>query len=201
MNPEIQLFFYRIHCEVVQLFYRWKIFRQLFGSGEENLNLLNKSGSNVFELLQRLTEDNVSLTLCRLTDPERTGSYENLSIRNFLGRIEAVLDVTVRQDLHEKLARLEAATGKFRIHRSKRIAHLDLSHALKPELLPPLWYGDLQDALKILESIMKDLHLIALNADTSYKEPAIAYGCDGEYLLRFLRDAHNRLNDNEESSS
>lgn len=201
MNPEIQLLFDRIHCEVVQLFYRWKIFRQLFGSGEENLNLLNKSGSNVFELLQRLTEDNVSLTLCRLTDPERTGSYENLSIRNFLGRIEAVLDVTVRQDLHEKLARLEAATGKFRIHRSKRIAHLDLSHALKPELLPPLWYGDLQDALKILESIMKDLHLIALNADTSYKEPAIAYGCDGEYLLRFLRDAHNRLNDNEESSS
>ena len=201
MNPEIQLLFYRIHCEVVQLFYRWKIFRQLFGSGEENLNLLNKSGSNVFELLQRLTEDNVSLTLCRLTDPEKTGSYENLSIRNFLGRIEAVLDVTVRQDLHGKLARLEAATEKFRIHRSKRIAHLDLTHALKPELLPPLWYSDLQDALKILESIMKDLHLIALNADTSYKEPAIADGCDGEYLLRFLRDAHNHRNDNEESSS
>lgn len=199
MQP--QILFNRIHEEVVQLFYRWKLFRQLFGSGEENLNLLNKSGSNVFELLQRLTEDNVLLTLCRLTDPERTGSYENLSIRNFLGRIGAVLDVTVRQGLHGKLARLEAATEQLRIHRSKRIAHLDLSHALRPELLPPLWYGDMQDALKILESIMKDLHLIVLNADTSYKEPAIAYGCDGEYLLRFLRDAHNRLNDNEECSS
>lgn len=201
MDQEIQSLFCRIHGEVIQLFYRWKIFRQLFGSGEDNLNLLNKSGSNVFALLQRLTEDNVLLTLCRLTDPERTGSYENLSVRNFLGRIEAVLNVTVRQDLQRKLTRLEAATEKLRIHRSKRIAHLDLSHALKPELLPPLLYGDLQDALRTLESIMKDLHLIVLNADTSYKEPAIAYGCDGEYLLRFLRDAHNRKDDNEECSS
>jgi AbiU2 len=200
MDTEMQILFNCIHEEVVQLFYRWKIFRQLFGSGEENLKLLNKSGSNIFALLQRLTEDNVSLTLCRLTDPERTGSYENLSIRNFLGRIGAVLDAKVRGDLHGKLARLEAATEMLRIHRSKRIAHLDLNHALKPELLPSLRYDDLQDAMKILESIMKDLHLIVFNADTSYKEPAVAYGCDGEYLLRILRDAHNRQNDNEKCS-
>ena len=192
----MQILFNCIHGEVVQLFYRWKIFRQLFGSGEENLNLLNKSGSNVFALLQRLTEDNISLTLCRLTDPEMTGPYENLSIRNFLGRIEAVLNDKVREDLRGKLAKLEAATEKLRIHRSKRIAHLDLSHALKPERLPLLQYGDLQDALKLLESIMRDLHLFVFNADTSYKEPAVAYGCDGEYLLRFLRDAYNRQNDN-----
>ncbi|MEO7862878.1 MAG: hypothetical protein ABIU05_21060 [Nitrospirales bacterium] len=196
MDTEMQILFNCIHGEVVQLFYRWKIFRQLFGSGEENLNLLNKSGSNVFALFQRLTEDNISLTLCRLTDPERTGPYENLSIRNFLGRIEAVLNAKVREDLRGKLAKLEAATEKLRVHRSKRIAHLDLSHALKPELLPSLQYGDLQDALKLLESIMRDLHLFVFNADTSYKEPAVAYGCDGEYLLRFLRDAHNRQNDN-----
>ena len=107
-----------------------------------------------------------------------------------------MLNAKVREDLRGKLAKLEAATEKLRIHRSKRIAHLDLSHALKPELLPSLQYGDLQVALKLLESIMRDLHLFVFNADTSYKEPAVAYGCDGEYLLRFLRDAHNRQNDN-----
>ncbi len=79
MDTEIRILFNCIHEEVVQLFYRWKMFRQLFGSGEENLNLLNQSGSNVFALLQGLIIENAFLTVCRLTDPERTGSYQNLA--------------------------------------------------------------------------------------------------------------------------
>jgi len=195
MEPEVRKFFWSLHQEVLYLFYRWKIFRQLFASGKENLELLNKSGSNVFALLQCLIEDNIILTLCRLTDPEKTGSNENLSIRNFLGRIDAGVNADVMGDLHSKLANLQTATEKLRIHRSKRIAHLDLSHTFTPELLPILQYSDLQDVLKLLESLMREIHLVIFNADTSYMEPAVAYGCDGEHLFRVLGDAR-RQNDN-----
>lgn len=198
MDTEIRILFNCIHEEVVQLFYRWKMFRQLFGSGEENLNLLNQSGSNVFALLQGLIIENAFLTLCRLTDPERTGPYQNLSIRYLLGRMETTLDDKVREDLRRKLARLEAATEKLRSHRSKRIAHFDLDHAVKPEQLPSVEYGDVEDALELLESIMRDFHLAVWNADTRYREPSIAYGCDGNHLLGMLRDAHDRRGTNKE---
>ena len=192
MDTEIRILFNCIHEEVVQLFYRWKMFRQLFGSGEENLNLLNQSGSNVFALLQGLIIENAFLTLSRLTDPERTGSYQNLSIRNLLGKIETTLGDKVREDLRGKLAKLEAATEKLRSHRNKRIAHLDLNHAVKLERLPSVEYGDVEHAMELLEFIMRGFHLVLCNADTRYREPSIAYGCDGNHLLGVLRDAHDR---------
>lgn len=192
MDTEIRRLFSCIHEEVVQLFYRWEIFRQLFDSGEENISLLNRSGSNVFALLQGLIIENAFLTLCRLTDPGRTGSFQNLSIGNILGKISARLKDEQREDLSGKLERLEEATEKIRSHRNKRITHLDLNHAIKAERLPSVEYGDLEDSLELVESIMRDLHLLLWNADTYYSEPSIAYGCDGDHLLRVLRDAGDR---------
>lgn len=201
MGAEITVLFYRIHEEVVHLFYRWKIHRQLFAGGQENLDLLNRSGSNVFSLLQGLIEENAFLTLCRLTDPAATGSYENLSIKSLLEKAGATLDARVHADLSERLERLEAATGKLRVHRSKRIAHLDLAHAINPELLPVVYYSELEDALNALGEVMRSLHLELLSADATYREPAIAYGCDGEHLLCILRDAHGRRDDSKENAS
>ena len=43
MNAEAKIF-HAIDEEVLQMFYRWKILQQLFGSGKENLDLLNRSG-------------------------------------------------------------------------------------------------------------------------------------------------------------
>jgi hypothetical protein len=192
MDTPIGLLFSHIDEEVAQLFYRWKIFHQLFGSGKENLNLLNQSGSNVFALLQGLIIENVFLTLCRLTDPERIGSHENLSIRYLLGRMETTLTDKARENLREQLTKLEAATETLRSHRNKRIAHLDPDHAVKLEPLPLVEYGDLENALELLESIMRDFLLLVWNADTHYRNQSIAYGCDGDHLLRVLREAHDR---------
>jgi hypothetical protein len=192
MDTEIRMLFQCLDEEVFGLFYRWKIFQQLFGSGKENLNLLNQSGSNVFALLQGLIIENTLLTLCRLTDSERTGRHWNLSIRYLLGKMETALDDKARENIGGQLIRLEAATEKLRSHRSKRIAHLDLDHAVKPEELPSVEYGDLENALRLLESIMQDLYQVVWNASVHYRAQSIAPGCDGDHLLRILRDAHDR---------
>ena len=190
MESEVRKLFWTLHKEVLYLFYRWKIYGQLFGSGGDNLNLLNQSGSNVFALLQNLIMDDVFLTLCRLTDPVQTSGHKNLSLRYLLGKIGATLPDTLRKDLKRKLARLDKTNKNIRDHRRRRIAHLDLRYATEAEALPPVMQGDLDDSLQVLESIMRDLHLVLFNASTAYKEPAIAYGCDGDYLLRVLREAH-----------
>lgn len=191
MDAQIGLLFSHLDEEVAQLFYRWKICHQLFGSGKENLNLLNQSGSNVFALLHGLIIENVFLTLSRLTDPERIRSHENLGIRSLLARLETTLDDKVRNSLRGQLTKLEAATETLRSHRNKRIAHLDLNNVIKLEPLPSVEYGDLENALELLESIMRDLRLLVWDADTDYRNQSIAYGCDGEYLLCVLRQVHN----------
>lgn len=201
MDVEVRTLFHRIHEEAIQLFYRWEIYRQLFAGGQENLNLLNRSGSNVFALLQGLIQENVFLTLCRLTDPEKTGAYENLSLRNLLGKAEAVFETNVHADLLGKLEQLENLTDKLRVHRRKRIAHLDLVHAINLERLSEVQYAEVEEALSSLGSVMRELHRLILDADTSYREPAIEYGCDGNHLLQVLRNVHSHQGRDKESNS
>lgn len=183
--------FWFLHSEVLYLFYRWKIYRQLFDSGADNLKLLNQSGSNVFALLQSLIMDDVYLTLCRLTDPAKSNGKKNLSLRYFLGTVGSTLNDQLRKDLKKKLARVDNLTKSIRDHRRRRIAHLDLGYASQAEPLPPVVHRDLDESLDLLNSLMKDLHVALFDASTDYKEPAIAYGCDGEYLLTVLRGAND----------
>jgi hypothetical protein len=190
MESEVRKLFWSLHKEVLYLFYRWKIYRQLFDSGADNLKLLNQSGSNVFALLHNLIMDDVFLTLCRLTDPVKTNGKTNLSLRYFLGKASTLLTDELRKDLKRKFTRLDKLTNSVRDHRKRRIAHLDLRYASEIEALPPVMHRDLDDSLKLLNSVMRDLHVALFNADTNYQKPAIAYGCDGDYLLRVLRDAH-----------
>ncbi len=199
MSEEIETLFKCIDEEVVQLFYRWKILHQLFGSGKENLDLLNRSGSNVFALLQALIIENLFLTLSRLTDPEEMGKYKNLSIRYFLQKIVPLVGDEARENLRMKLDGLVAVTDKLRTHRNKRIAHLDLEHAIELKSLPSVEYDDFKTAIEHVRAIMKDI-LFVLFDSTGYHEPSIAYGCDGDYLLRVLRKAYDLRNDTMGSS-
>ena len=189
MNAEIEKLFFAIDEEIVQLFYRWKIFSQLFGNGMENLKILNQSGSNVFALLQTLVIENVYLTLSRLTDPEKTGAHQNLSIRNLVGKLESELSEKLRKDLTTKLAKLDALCKNLRKYKNKRISHLDLGQAIKAKSLPPVTYGELEDALGLVRAIMQELWLELFDSSVYY-EPDIDYGCDGDYLLQTLRKAH-----------
>jgi len=134
--------------------------------------------------------DDVFLTLCRLTDPVKTNGKMNLTLRYFLGKAGAMLTDELRKDLKRKLGRLDKLTQSVRDHRKRRIAHLDLTYASEAQALPPVIYSDLDDSLKLLNSVMLDLHVALFDASTDYKEPSIAYGCDGDYLLCVLRNAH-----------
>ena len=140
--------------------------------------------------------DDLFLKLCRLTDPVKTNGHKNLTPRYLLGKMGGTLTHDRRKVLKRELAKLDKMTKNIRDHRKNRIAHLDLECAIKAKALPTVIQGDLDDSLELLDSIMRELHLVLFNASTSYKEPAIAYGCDGEYLLRVLRDAHKYRDNN-----
>jgi len=192
MEPEVRKLFWSLHENVLIIFYQWKIYRQLFDSGKHNIELLNRSGSNVFALLQKLITDDLFLGLCRLTDPVKVNGHRNLSLRYFLNQLGASIAPERRRKLKAELADLDKLTQNIRLHRRQRLAHLDVRYASKAEPLPPVLRGEIDDALEIVEGVMKDFHLIVTDGSTAYKEPSIAYGCDGEYLLHVLSELPTR---------
>jgi AbiU2 len=187
LDVDVRKVFWSLHREVLELFYQWKIYRQLFDSGENNLEVLNRSGSNVFALMHNLVVNDTFLRLCRLTDPIKGSTRENLSFRYFVNRLGAIIAKEDRKRLKGQLAKLEGLTKSIRQHRNRRLAHLDLNSAIKWEGLPWALIDQINDALDLVNAIMKDLHFLVTNASTEYKDPSIAYGCDGEFLLRVLR--------------
>jgi HEPN superfamily AbiU2-like protein len=147
---ETRKLFLPLYDKVVELFYEWKIFRQLFASGEENLKLLNESGSNVFALLRNLIMNNVFLGLCCLTDPPEMRGHKNLSLKWFLKELGSYVNGDWRLAVETKLDQLDEVMKNIDIHRNKRIGHFDLNCAIEAGPLPPVLYGDVEEALDLV---------------------------------------------------
>ena len=179
-----------VNAQVIQLAFRWKIFCQLFDSGPENIQLMNKSGSNVFGLFQRLVLDDVMICLSKLTDPEKSPGGENASIKNVLGKARTYLSAPTFTEVEALIVELEHHVQNVRSHRNKALAHADLSHALNVAALPAITYDELEKAMKTLQEIVNKVASEALRWTTHY-DPIIQYGCGGDSLLKVLKRAHS----------
>lgn len=186
--PAFESIFEAIDRSVQQVFVRWEIYTQLFDSGDENVDLLNASGSYVFFLLQRLLLDDAILALSRLTDPPITGKHENASIKHLIGLMRSSLAPADANDVDISLENLERHVSNARIHRDKAIAHADLQHAVGSASLPDIAYTELEGAMQELQKLMLRLGSSSIRRVGGYR-PIIAFGTDGNSLLKHLRKA------------
>lgn len=177
-----------IDQSINQIFSRWNVYNQLFGSGQENVDLLNRNGSYVFFLLQRLLLDDTILSLSRLTDSQRTGKFENASIEHLacLARTELELTQPLSDEIDALLISLKKHVANARIHRDKAIAHSDFEHSTGLVKLPEITYSEIESAMQNLKSLMLKMGSKAIRRVGNYK-PIIAFGTDGNKLLSSLR--------------
>lgn len=186
--PTFETTFEAIDRSVQQIFVRWEIYTQLFDSGGENVALLNASGSYVFFLLQRLLLDDTILALSRLTDPPTTGKHENASIRHLIGLVRSSLTPADANEVDVSLGNLERHVHNARTHRDKAIVHPDLQHAVGSSSLPDISYTELEGAMQELQKLMLRLGSGSIRRVGGYR-PIIAFGTDGNALLKHLRKA------------
>lgn len=178
-------FLQAIEDEFLLLKYHWKIFCQLYDSGPGNIELLNKSGSNVFQLFQKLIIDDAILSLCRLTDPSKSAGKENASIKGYLEKMQANNKIN-DDEIKKLLSNLEEPMKNIRTYRHKAMAHSNLSNAMQVEALPQITYNNIETAISLINSILNTL--IGSHYNNDY--PHIPYGCDGNKLLQILAKAH-----------
>lgn len=181
-----------INDAVVQISYRWQIFRQLYDSGTESIEAMNRRGSNVFQLLQKLIIDDVTLSLARLTDSATVGGNANASLPYLLSKSSPYLEQNDFARLDGLLDQLISNVSTIRGHRNKALAHSDLKLVLRPDRLPPLTDGELESAMETCRSIMADLTSLLFARSTDY-DVLIPYGCDGVTLIEVLKAGNSAL--------
>ncbi|WP_321528869.1 hypothetical protein [Sedimenticola selenatireducens] len=189
MPYENRELFNAIEREFLQLRYRWGLFCQLFDSGQSNIDLLNKSGSNVFQLLQKLVIDDLMMSLCRLSDRNESMGHENASIRNMINRAKENLSNETNSKVQGLLSELDRHLKNISKLRNKALSHTDYEHALNPELLPRPTYDELENSVDVIRRILGALSSELYNYSTSYV-PLMPLGHDGNKLLAVLTKAH-----------
>lgn len=179
--------FQELKTEVTWLHARWIIYRQLFGHSERRIDLLNECASAFFYVIQDILLGEVQVTLSKLTDPARTGKHDNLSFEQLQARVEAQGDAQLVATLRKLLDDIHKKCQAFRLHRNKRLAHLDLTTAIQSTStpLPGISRQMIEDAIKLVREYMNTIEIHYTQAETGYEH--FIMSSDGDALVTMLK--------------
>lgn len=122
--------------EVTWLHGRWIIYRQLFGTSNERVELLNESAGTFFNVLQDVLLHDVQLSLSKLGDPAGSGSRKNMTREALHEALLGAGEATAADKMKASMQKFEAACVKIRQRRNKWIAHFDRSTMLNEDVIP-----------------------------------------------------------------
>jgi hypothetical protein len=190
--PESLAEIYRfLDNQLVWLYAKWNIFLQLFGGEKARVDLLNESAPGFFYVCQWSMWHEITIGLCRLSDREKTGKKENLTLERLVNQIDGNQNPALLAKCRQLLQHVTACCEPFRDLRNRKLAHIDLPTALNvhPEPLPATNRKMVVDALGSIDNLM--------NAVLSHFDNATKYfaGIDllgnGDALARCLKLAHD----------
>jgi hypothetical protein len=176
-----------LEMELVWFHAKWRQFEEVFAAPPADIEVLNATAPDFFVQARDALIDDVLLSLCRITDPPKSGMFDNFSI----GQLAKHADVQALPDLAHDVASL---TGKADSHvefarqrRNKRLAHSDLPTALRSEDNPLLPYkrSDVKAALIAISEVVSRVQRHLTGGD-GYYDDSIGFG-DGHRLFQYLR--------------
>jgi hypothetical protein len=185
-GPELGMQYFAVLSEWMWLWACWAEYVEMFGTTAERVQIINESGGAYFHMVQRTTWEAVLLGICRLTDKPKTGKYENLTVC----ALGPLCPTPSLQEAVRGLADHAAFVADFaRDWRKKKIAHLDLSHAIN-KMVPPLPLVERQRIHEAINAIHAVLNCISVGVMNSQLDNSVILACRGSAvsLLRVLRD-------------
>lgn len=186
--PELDDVWRAIDYEVVWLHGRWAIYRQLYGTSEARVDILNRSAGTFSRMLQDVLLDDVQLGLAKLGDPAtsriRGATVQNMTLPNLCQLVIAT--GALAAELPSLLAAYDAACIETRERRNKRIAHFDLATMLASTVpLRAPSRAKIETALDALRCVMNRISLHFTGTQTAYD--LIVLDNDGSSLIATLK--------------
>jgi hypothetical protein len=197
--------FLKKHLVIVHV--RWTIFRQLFGTDPQRINLLNRFGSVAFGVIQLVMGEEVILALCRMSDSAQTGkgknAWENCTFERLFNLVTAgataAAKLETKKALNSYLMAINEVRKDYLVEARKRVlAHLDLDTALgratdRPDIQYPS-RSHIETFLKAARNLMNTVQKCYEDAETHYGEFNLPPGKDGDALIQHLTDLAHRHN-------
>lgn len=154
MGNDLGELHFQLWHQVVWLHVKWNEYRALFGTGPEEIALLNAAAPVFFYHVERTFWQDILLHLCRLTDPPRRGKHERLSLTQLPSLIA---NESLRSEVQSLLDAARAKVNIFaRERRDREYAHTDLPplDGTQPEPLRPGSRKHVEDALAAIRDVM-----------------------------------------------
>lgn len=126
-----------IRWDIIYLRRDWKVFREVFGTNEERVELLNRLSGEYADCFQGALFDRILMRLSHLTDPanDRRGNI-NQSLDALINEVrqlkdrngDPVIGDTDVTCFEERVRLLKKSIEGIRQHRNKRLAHRDFEY-------------------------------------------------------------------------
>lgn len=181
---------------VSALHVNWMLYRQVFGTGPERIDLLNEFAPVFFRATQDSMLDATFLAISRLMDPPKSARKDNLVLERLIlaAKEEDELDLSLSLRLSAKLEEIKKQCIIFREIRNKRLAHNDLKAAQeKCEDDHPMMASreHIEIVLKSIRDIMNAVQVHYLGGETLYEHTILGLG-DGNRLIFHFEDLKKR---------
>lgn len=172
--------------EVTWLHGRWVIYRQLFGTNEERVEILNRSAGTFTAMLQEILLQDVQLGLAKLGEPAVTKRFKNLTLAALV-EILSENEPSLSAELAHLLRVYGEACVKIRRRRDKWIAHLDHETMVNRKATPLMGpsRNEIESALSALRAFMNAVKLHFNHSQTAYE--LITLDSDGDHLIGMLK--------------
>ena len=179
-----------VYDETVWVNAYWKIFNQLFGGPQDQLDLLNRSAGFCFYVIKDALATDIQLTLCKLSDPAESSGKTNATAKHLRDEIKKLGSV-VADGLDDSLETFTNACGPLRNARNKMIAHLDRTTVIgtgQVKSVPSTTKAEVDKAVHALCDFTNAAAKLLGEAHTAF-QLFITRGEGGDDLMALLRMA------------
>ena len=150
---------YELREEVDWLQNKWTEFNELFGSGEERIELLNSVASNFFYFLHKMMFEDAMLHLCRVTDPPETrvhvaGRIEIRKNLTVMALPKEISDLAFREQVRSRAQQSKTKCEFARRVRNRMLAHADLESLQQGASGPQIVRPQIDEALRSLRALI-----------------------------------------------
>jgi len=180
----------------------WKIYRQLYGTSQERLDLLNTLVPDFTGIVQWVLWDSVILGICRLCDPPEQLGNKNLTLKRLADSLEPKPDAAQAAYLDAHLAKVKTLAQALHKHRHKRLAHSDLQSAMAvTDILPGVSRQTIEDVLKAIRELLNKINLDYFNNTVAYEFVGLRGDGDGLIYCLQMTQRFSELQDEAYGSS
>jgi hypothetical protein len=187
LPAELQPLWDALIPEVTWLHGRWIIYRQLFGTSPERIDMLNEAAATFFFVIQAVLLDEIQLTIGKLGDPAGTGKFRNLTLASMRDSVRALGHAELCGRLDILLADFDERSVQIRVRRNKRLAHYDLDTLLNGRSAPieTASRQEIEDALVALRKFVNEIEQHFTDSMTAYEHFILRD--DGEALVATIK--------------